>query len=81
MSNHVSEETRHKRKIGNHCVIHYFPGELIDDLVIDLFASSEGDWNKYVMIECRMLMIMSRKKRDTNRNLEIIAYYTIFQGS
>ena len=33
----------------------------MDGLVVVLFASSAGGWNKYVMIEIRMLMIMSRK--------------------
>ena len=42
---------KHKRRIGNHCGVHYSPGELIDDRVIDLFTSSAGEGSKYVMID------------------------------
>ena len=40
----------------------------MDDLVIDLFASSAGEWNKCVMIEFRMLMIVSQKKTRHKQN-------------
>ena len=45
------KEMKHKRKIGNHCGIHYSPRELIDDLVVNLLTSSTGEGGKYVMID------------------------------
>ena len=38
-----------------------------------LFASSAGEWNKHVMIEFRMLVIMSQKENETRTRSEIIA--------
>ena len=42
---------KHKRKIGNHCGIYYSPGELIDDLDVNLLTSSTREGGEYVMID------------------------------
>ena len=64
----MSRKNETQAEIGNHCAIHYFSGELMDGLVVVLFASSVGEWNDYVMIEFRVLVIMSQKNETQTKN-------------
>ena len=43
---------KHKWKIGNHCGIYSSPGELIDDLDVNLLTISTGEGDECMMIDC-----------------------------